>query len=134
MKKVKSNLLDLNVYTKPYVDERDYLVDKYSSLDFVQEPTGVREYVHDCPYPITPDYVRSFAEGCDYRTDLNSAVNAPARGKNLGDVRAAQDFNKMDSFEISKQFSDIKNKIENPAPAGEPASAGEPAPASMEVK
>ena len=64
----------------------------YFDLQDVQKEDGFRrEELIEHDYPITPEYVTSFADGADYHAD---PVGAVARGNggrtNLGDIRHIQ--------------------------------------------
>lgn len=52
-------------------------------------------------YPVTPEYVASFAESADYHTDVNGAVAKSKSRINLGDVRDMQEVARMDSGDLN---------------------------------
>lgn len=70
--------------------------DKYLELRQIQTANGVVEEYIEVDYPITPDYVKSFANSTDYRNDIERALNEPARGVNMGDMTDLQDIVNMD--------------------------------------
>lgn len=93
-RKVKMNLIDQVVYIcpflSPYDEKNDYLISSYSSQDEVLTDSGIeiKRSVQD--YPITPESVNSYADGTNYRNDINAAVSRSAPGGNLGDVASIQ--------------------------------------------
>lgn len=113
--RVKMNLIEQNVFVRvetPKLDLKDdCLIESYVSQDEVVENNSVvvKRTVQD--YPITPDSVNSYADGTNYRLDVNSAVSRSAPGKNIGDVAALQDFLSKSPEEISSIFSELKSKI-----------------------
>ncbi|WGL31169.1 hypothetical protein [Dipodfec virus UOA04_Rod_757] len=85
--------------------------DTYVSLDEQVTPHGVKlvETVHD--YPITPEYVNSFAEASDYRRDPASAVaNSPTR-QNLGDIVDLQKASKMSLSDAAALLAQLQKKF-----------------------
>lgn len=113
-KKVHSNLIQQDCYVNyvvaPYDEKKDYHVDKYVALDFVQEASGLREIFHEEPYPITPEYVKSFVDSCDYK--LNPFEPRPPVGKNFGDVREIQSLNSRDSADVISAVAHVNSAME----------------------
>lgn len=70
--------------------------DTYLELRQIQTDDGIVEKYVEVDYPITPDYVKSFANSTDYRNDIERAMNEPARGVNLGDMTGIQEVMSMD--------------------------------------
>lgn len=68
----------------------------YYELREIQTDDGYVEKLVEVDYPITPDYVKSFANSSDYRNDIERAMNEPARGVNMGDMTNLQDIVNMD--------------------------------------
>lgn len=84
------------------------------------------------PYPITKEYVKSFAEATDYRSAGTRPL--PAR-QNLGDIRDAQVMVQRDTMDVRTMIQDLKSKLSQleksvskdtsaPAPAPVPAEGG----------
>lgn len=101
-RRVVMNLLQQDVYVRdfvsPFDEKRDYLQDDYVSMDLTvrSAPDAASVDVFSKqPYPITPEYVNSYADGTNYRLDVSQAVSRPAPGVNLGDVAAMQDLMKL---------------------------------------
>ncbi|UPW40890.1 hypothetical protein [Sigmofec virus UA08Rod_6219] len=115
MKRVQSNLLQQNVFLRDVVGSdclspvlpRHRVVDsagKYSSLDERVVSDGIKQRIVKEDYPITPEYVQSFADGCldaiaAERRQLIQGVPLD-RPKNLGDVSAFGEFASMDTASI----------------------------------
>lgn len=112
-KRVQSNLLEQNVYVRDARDfpdlRDDYLIDSYVSLDSKVEDMGVVENFVVNPYPITPESVNSYADSADYRSDIVSAMNAPARGRNIGDVSIYQQVMEMSPSERKEFIESLQN-------------------------
>ncbi|UPW41399.1 hypothetical protein [Dipodfec virus UA06Rod_16] len=74
-------------------------------IDQVEEvnPDGSRiEKLVEREYPITPEYVASFEESCNYKNDPQGAIaRAPSR-ENLGDVSMFQHIAQSDSAEVQE--------------------------------
>lgn len=98
--------------------------EKYLSVDEVVTSGGVELRKTENDYPITPDYVKSFADSSDYHKDLLSAVNNGVNGKNLGDITEVQRVAAMDTeqaralyMQLSERFSkksdvlDVKSDV-----------------------
>lgn len=83
-------------------------VNKYFELREIQTPEGFVEKLVEVDYPITPDYVKSFANSTDYRNDLERAINEPARGANLGDLTGFQDITSMDMTAVREMQVKLK--------------------------
>ena len=93
--KIKTNLIIANIYAR-----NQHLLDTrlkqngnktYYELVEKQDNCGYHEEFVEVPYPITADYVKSFAGGADYRNNIAESWNAPARGVNVGDAVGLQD-------------------------------------------
>lgn len=98
---VRSNLLQQNCFVRSSVQRNDVCnssaPDSFCSVDEIVTQKGVELNFREESYPITPQYVASFADSADYRKDLVSAFNSPARGQNLGDITDIQKVSSMDS-------------------------------------
>ncbi|UPW41157.1 hypothetical protein [Sigmofec virus UA08Rod_5342] len=111
MQKLKTNLIRQNCYLSvaspaPIDLKKDYLQEKYLELnEHVDSDGSRREVLEEIPYPITPESVKSYAEGCDYKRDpLNAVANSVPR-QNLGDLTSVYDI-------FSKNPSDVKEFIQ----------------------
>lgn len=107
-RRLETNLLAQNVYVRDVVlplNVNTGRVKTYPELERVDSDFGFEEKVVERDYPITPESVSSYAETADYRNNLQQALNMPARGKNLGDVRDAQHLSDLDSSEISARIA-----------------------------
>lgn len=85
--KKHTGLLSQNVYRLELVSSQTPVVTSPSHyVDLSEEPcsTGIslKESVQE--YPITPEYVQSFLDSTDYKTQLTESMNAPPRGINIG--------------------------------------------------
>lgn len=100
VKKVPLNLVQGEFWSRKYSLKDGTVLqpgsDKYFELREIQLENGIIEKLVEVDYPITPDYVKSFASSCDYRNDIDAALNSPPRGQNLGDVTSLQDILSMD--------------------------------------
>lgn len=81
--------------------------DTYLSLDEVATPTGIELRANVNDYPITPAYVRSFADSSDYRNDLASALSAKSSRPNLGDVSDIQKIASMDASQARALYNQL---------------------------
>ncbi|WGL31050.1 hypothetical protein [Dipodfec virus UOA04_Rod_682] len=108
LKRVQSNLLQQNVFIRdsvPAFDARRYAGKYdvplyYDELEEVSENNGIKHRIVKREYPITPEYVDSQAESCDYKLDPAGAIaNAPKR-QNLGDITDAQSIQGFSAQEL----------------------------------
>lgn len=92
-KRVVSRLLSQDCYVRykePVLDaRRDYSQTDYVTQDEVVEVDGIKVVRRVEPYPITPEYVNSFASACDYKSDPLNNLGVSRLG--LGDITALQD-------------------------------------------
>lgn len=121
---LKTHLIQQNCYIRdvsvaPAVSVGS--VDKFVSLDEVVTDKGIelRETEHD--YPITPEYVNSFAESASYKTDVVGAVAKAQPGKNLGDIRAMQDVSSMDMEHARALYTQLAERFAKAQSAPAPA-------------
>lgn len=112
--RVQSNLLQQNCFVRDVTRKVD-LGDtpkssegSYVSLDEVTTSTGVEIRRTVEPYPITPQYVSSFAESSDYRKDPFSAITNGIRRKNLGDIVDVQRVAGMDMSSAQELYARLK--------------------------
>lgn len=114
-KRLQCNLLQQNVYVRdislPFDEQNDYRVDKFVSMDFVDEPGVSREVVTEHDYPITPDSVNSYADSCNYKLDPLGSQSRGSFGLNLGDVTFMQKLMSMDSSERNSYLSDLRSRL-----------------------
>ncbi|WGL31145.1 hypothetical protein [Dipodfec virus UOA04_Rod_751] len=96
-KKLKTNLIQQNVYVRDAGSKYDIECSnynsgckKYISYDEVVGDNGIEIKKTLQNDPITPEYVDSFIEGSDYRLDPQRAILNSVKGVNLGDVREVQ--------------------------------------------
>lgn len=106
--KVHSNLLKQDCYLRYYVpDEVDVVHStpkKFVNLTEVPDEDGLKVVATEENYPITPEYVSSFAASTDYRLDPQSNINRAGVRSNLGDVRTYQEASKTDSAVLGARF------------------------------
>lgn len=79
--------------------------------DVVRSDGSRREELIEREYPITPEYVTSFADGADYHKDPVGALNSAPVRKNLGDITALQEALGLD-FETARQIhSHVRDEL-----------------------
>lgn len=113
--RVQSNLLMQNCFvrdvtTKSSVGSTPVSPDTFISLDEEVHQDGVSIVRKVNDYPITPQYVASFADGVDYRKDPFGAVS-PVPRKNLGDITMIQRVSSMDSSEAFALYSQLQKRF-----------------------
>lgn len=110
---------------------------KYFELEEHVDEKGFRgEVLVEKDYPITPEYVTSFAAGADYHQDPVGAIaNAPKRS-NLGDITALQRALGLDYETARHLFSEFRAAAKRAAEKLSTASSGQDSSASAgsEVK
>lgn len=116
-KRVESNLIKQNCYVRDVVPPHDvrtvYKSDEsYPILETKTVDNGIRDEISFKPYPITPEYVNSFADSCDISRDLASAATNVRHDANLGDVREAQKLASLSLSDIRRIISDLQEKAE----------------------
>lgn len=88
-KPVVTNLIKQNCFVRdvvlPVTHCKKYQT-QFVSCDEINDSDGVKvvESVHD--YPITPEYVNSFAASSDYRSDVVGVIQNSPKRQNLGDL------------------------------------------------
>lgn len=115
-RRIESRLIKQNCYIRdvvPPTDVKTVYSDKhYAILETVQEGNGVRDEVKFKPYPITPEYVNSFADSCDISRDLGCLqTNVRSGETNLGDIREVQKMSKLSMSEIRSMLEHLKQII-----------------------
>lgn len=137
-KQVFSNVLKQNVYVRDCVDAFDLRFGnprcKYYSLDDVVEGDGIRQVVTEQEYPVTPESVNSYRDGCDYRFDPAGAIARGVKRQNLGDVRQMQEVMNMDAEEAAAQYALLKQRFEAAAAAAAGGNDGNEGEVSKEVE
>lgn len=87
---------------------------EYVELVRRMQSDGIKEVYEKKEYPITPQYVSSFAVSTDYKKD-NSIIRPMSElSPGLGDVRDIQRMADMDSMEIerlTKQYNEAVSKL-----------------------
>lgn len=111
---VPSNLIKQNCFLRVVSQRNETSVsplDTFDSLDEVVTDSGVelRDTTHD--YPITPEYVASFADSADYRKDPLNAISNSFPRHNLGDVSSIQHILSLDSASQEKLYAQLKDKF-----------------------
>lgn len=114
--RVESNLLQQNCYVRDVVRAVDLNTDSsknisYYSLDEIQEDDGIKFKKNLYDYPITPDYVKSFADSSDYRRDPANAVANGVNKVNIPDCASIQKIMNMDSVSLSALYSQLQSKF-----------------------
>lgn len=114
-KQVKMNLIEQNVYvlacSAPFDEKKDYLQKDYVSQDEITCDTGIKVETTVQEYPVTPESVNSYADGTNYRNDLNAAVSRSAPGKNIGDVAALQNLLSQSPEQVKAFFDSVSQMI-----------------------
>lgn len=114
-KKVRLNIIQAEVYARnPQIlagVQGKRSGDVYYELrERVQGNATYNELV-PVPYPVTAESVNSFETSTDYKRDVESAMNMPARGVNLGDIVDMQRVMSMDKAEAQKLVGELNAKI-----------------------
>lgn len=114
-KKVRLNIIQAEVYARnpqilTGVNGKRSDTTYYELRERVQGNATYNELVA-VPYPVTAESVNSFEMSTDYRRDIESAMNMPARGVNLGDVVDMQRIMAMDRSEAQKLIGELNAKI-----------------------
>lgn len=113
--KVRLNIIQAEVYARnPQVltgvrGKRSGEV-YYELRERVQGNATYNELV-PVPYPVTAESVNSFETSTDYKRDVESAMNMPARGVNLGDIVDMQRVMSMDKAEAQRLIGELNSKI-----------------------
>lgn len=116
--RVVSNLLQQNCFVRDVsraVDLNSSSSDvSFYSLDEIQEDDGIKFKKNLYPYPITPEYVKSFADSSDYRRDPVGAISNGVKGNNIGDCSSIQKILSMDSGSLSALYKQLQAKFNAP--------------------
>lgn len=87
---------------------------EYVELVRHMQSDGIKEVYEKKEYPITPEYVSSFAVSTDYKKDNSLIRPVSELSPGLGDVRDIQRMADMDSMEIerlTKQYNEAVAKL-----------------------
>ena len=95
------------VLSQPNVPKTYYELRQFETTD------GIVEKLVEVDYPITPDYVKSFQATADYRNDLETAMNSPARGQNVGDCTNIQEVLGMDLTAVREMQAKLSKVAES---------------------
>lgn len=118
-KKVSSNLLKQNVYVRDCTpdlvsDLKSNSPATYESLDEVLTPDGtIKTEFKTMDYHITPDFVKSFSDSCDYRADPSGAIARSSPRTNLGDITDFQKVSSMDMTQARELYSQLSKVFAN---------------------
>ncbi len=85
--------------------------ERYFELRRTVVDSGISEELVEVDYPITKEYVNSFADSADYRVDPLSKVR-PNGGKNLGDIVDLQNMTAMDMQAARTAYDNLKAVFE----------------------
>lgn len=116
-KKIYCKMLSQNIYLRECspLSERDVKITpqkKYFELQRDTVSNGIVENLVELEYPITEDEVNSHLQSADYRNDVVSAMNQSARGSNLGDVTAYQEFIRRDPEQALRIYKETISKLD----------------------
>ena len=118
-RKIGGHILRQNCFRLEHVDHTLQSPIRRQPKEYVElvrktVPDGIREVYEKKEYPITPEYVSSFAVSTDYKKD-NSLIRPMSElAPGLGDVRNIQRMADMDSMEIerlTKQYNEAVSKL-----------------------
>lgn len=113
--KVNCNLMQAEIYARNSMlckSCANYAKKQYVELQTRTTANGiVQERVH-VDYPITPEYVKSFAQSADYHNDPAAAMAMPPRGKNLGDITGLQEVLSKDMESARALYGQLKQVFE----------------------
>lgn len=114
--KVPCNLIQAQVYARNPELVKDmntsYTDKTYPVLREHTLPNGSIYAIEQEKYPVTPESVKSYAASADYRRDIATAVNTPARGKNLGDLSSVQEILSSDLEKCRNLYGSLKAVFE----------------------
>lgn len=112
--RIQSNLLQQNCFVRDAINKSELVSgqpSEYVSLDEVVTSKGVELKESVEPYPITPEYVSSFADSADYRRDPIQAINNSVKGVNLGDITDIQKVSQLDTTEARALYDQLKARF-----------------------
>lgn len=118
-REIGGHILRQNCFRRECVDHTLQSPIRRQPVEYVElvrhmQPDGIKEVYEKKEYPITPEYVSSFAVSTDYKKD-NSLIRPMSElAPGLGDVRDIQRMADMDSLEIerlTKQYNEAVSKL-----------------------
>lgn len=111
-KKIKSNLYNIQVQAITKDCRNDFLSQKkYSDLKSIPAANGLVQELTEEDYPITPEYVNSFADSANYKKNLAQAISSPATGA-YRDIRDLQEFASLDTAEQVKRVQEAQASLD----------------------
>ncbi|QXN75166.1 hypothetical protein [Microvirus mar34] len=115
-RKLHTNIIQQNCYIRDFAPGYDSIhepLSTFESIDEVTTPHGIELHVSTHDYPITPEYVDSFAQSADYRTDVAGSIARSVPGKNLGDITEIQNVSSMDMEHARALYSQLSERFAN---------------------
>lgn len=106
LKPLKTRMIKQNCYVSAYSycppihDDNKYRKKQYNVIVRTTSPEGVKEEMQYIDYPITPEYVKSFADSCNYKNDPLANLNLPSSRPPLGDITGLQNILQKDNSQI----------------------------------
>lgn len=111
--RIQSNLLQQNCFVRDVTRVGGLVTssspDTFLSLDEVVTSKGISLVESENPYPITPQYVKSFASSADYRKDPFAAIASSSPRTNLGDISSIQEVSSMDMEQARSLYSQLQS-------------------------
>lgn len=114
LKPLKTNLIKQNCFVRECVNipyEETQKTEKYLSVDEITTDKGIELKYTEHDYPITPEYVNSFADSSDYRRDPMGAIANGSKRPNLGDITEMQEVASMDMESARSLYEQLKAKF-----------------------
>lgn len=123
-RKIGGNILRQDCFRLEHVDHQLQSPIPRQEKEYVElvkhlQPDGIKEVYERKEYPVTPEYVASFAVSTDYKKDPSVVRPISELPQGLGDVTNLQRFSQMDTAElerISRNFNEaveqLKAKLE----------------------
>lgn len=114
--RIQSNLLQQNCFVRDVtrkVDIQGSVPDFFESLDEVVTDKGIELKRSVEPYPITPQYVSSFADSSDYRKDPLQAISSGVNRQNLGDISDVQRVAALDFSDARALYERLKKQFDS---------------------
>lgn len=113
--RVCSQLLAQDCYVRDCCLKRDLQAvsssPKYITLQESVEDSGLKQEFVEVDYPITPAYVNSYVESCDYRRDPFGAVARGGSRVNLGDITEMQSVASMDTEHARALYAQLSERF-----------------------
>ena len=115
------------------IQVQDVRTRKYFELEERTDDKGFKgQVLVEKDYPITPEYVSSFAASSDYRADPVGAINRAPVCRNLGDITAVQEALGLDYETARHVYAEYLRVLaaQTEKEEGTPAPVSAPAPAA----